>query len=308
MIYLVLTMIVALEKEGGLFLNFSKNDIDRFIKNYKLLDNNPGCNERGMIILWQNKYITNEQFARFMDITYEDNKFWMVFDSFYHMLPSEYEFEVSILDGEPDWEPSFYSEYSIHDIKNYYWDDYTEKTLKEIIKFCIKKGFEIDDELMTEENTIFKDGDIYFKDKLLTEQFDEFDDIKEFVSPLAIAVGEAQDTADQDECYNKIKSSFEDGVGKFKYKSVPGKNKEGENISLQKVYLDLSDIDFNEISDWLKNEYDEYNFEDETYGSLYHILNEQEVFEFKKPYYDYLSGSIDKDVLNEYTQSRLEWD
>ena len=46
--------------------------------------------------------------------------------------------EITILNGELDWEPNVYSNYTANDIK-YHWDDYNEETLKEIINFCIKK-------------------------------------------------------------------------------------------------------------------------------------------------------------------------
>jgi len=300
MIDLILTMLVALEENDESSLGYSKANIDEFIKKYDIFKDD--CNERANIILWQNKYISDEQFAKLMDIEYKDGKFWMVFNNFEDMLSSNYKFEANLLDGDLDWEPSFYSDYTSNEIQNYYWDEYSEKTLERIIKFCVDNELEIDDEILTYENTILKDEDIYFNDELLSDYLDELDELK---SQLAISIGEAQDSANQDEYYSKIKNSFINSVGKYERKVVKDK-KTGENT--EKIYLDLSNLQFSDIADWLKEGYGDYEFVEETYGNLYYILREMEFFKFEKPDYDYMGqGDIDKVTLNEYTMNRLDW-
>lgn len=302
MIDLILTMIVALDDVGGLFLQFTQTDIDNLIKKYNVLEK-IRCNERGLIILWQKKYITNEQFARYMDMEYDEESFWLVADDFGDILNErEYQTEVDALNGELDWEPSFYSNYTAGDI-SYQWKDFNEKTLKAIIKFCIRKELEIDGILMTEDNTVFQKGDVYFNDTRLIDYLDD-DDLDELRTSLSISISESQDSADRGEMYDLISDAFEEQIGPFKHKTIKDYNGKEKT----KVFIKLSNIDFDEISEWLKDQYNEYDFMDENYGSMYSILREREYFEFKTPNYDYLSGDIDEGTLNEYTQNRLDWD
>jgi len=300
MIDLVLTMIAAYD-DYETELGFTKDDINNIIKKYKALDDLKESNEIGWIILWKNKYISNEIFAKLMDVEYEDKDFWIVCDNFDDVLSKEYETEIEILDGNLDWEPG-----ETYDVELYYhWNSFTEETLKDIVKFCIDKGFEIDDELMTEENTIFKDGDIYFigsdDEKRIYDLLND-DELEDLKSSLNIAICEAQESADQSEMYRAVKKAFINSVGEYKYKTINVDGKDEE-----KLYIRM-DIDWVDIESRLKDEYGDFDFDTENYGSLLYILKEYEYFDFRVPDYDRLSGSIDDDIMNEYIQNRLEWD
>lgn len=311
MINLILTMLDAHDQYGN-DLNFTKKDTDNFIKKYNVLDNleQIDCNERGHIVLWKNKYLTNEQLAKHLDLKYEDEKFWLVIDSFDDILSDKYETEIAYLDidGDIDREPSSYAD---HRIDTYYWSTYTEETLKKIIEYCIDQGIEIENddddyELMTTENTYLKTEkngkqDIYFKYKNGNEiklvtliDNDEFDELNH---ALNIAIDEAQDDADYSDAYDEIKENFEKGIGAFEYKTV------GDS---QKIYIKLN-ITFKQIEEWFEECYGEFNFDEGGFGSLLYVLKEMEYFDFKKPYYDHISGSIDDDLLNEFTRNRLDW-
>jgi len=315
MINLILTMLDAYNQYGD-DLNFTKKDADIFIKKYNALEDINDCNERGYIVLWNNKYLTNEEFAKHLDLKYEDEKFWLVIDSFDDILTDKYKTEISYLDrdADDDREPS---EYYDHQIDNYYWHTYTEETLKKIIEYCIDQGIEIENdddndddddnyELMTAENTYLKTDknnhlDIYFKYKNGNEtklvkliDNDEFDDLK---TELNIAVGKAQDDADYSEVYDEIKEKFEKGIGTFEYKTV------GDS---EKIYIKLN-ITFKQVEEWFEENYGEYNFDEGGFGSLSYVLKEMEYFDFKKPYYDHINGSIDDDLLNEFTRDRLSF-
>ena len=294
MIQLVLTMITAYEKYGS-DLNFNKSDIDNFISKYGLLKNLENCNERGFIVLWRNKYITDEKFARYMEINYEDKTFWLIADDFEKLLSENYEFEARVLDGSDDW----WQHYDYYDVNVVpHWRDYTEETLKRIIKFCITKGIEINGELMTDENTKFNDGDIYFNNERLVDYIND-SDLSDLSDILNSAICEAQDSGYQSEVYDSIKKSFVDKVGEFKLVTIEEK---------EKLYINLNNLKWNDIEDFLKTDYGEYDFGEETYGNLYYLLKQMDFFDFKKPNYEYLSGSIDNAILNEYTQNRLDWD
>jgi len=298
MLYLILTMLKAYNEFDN-EINFEKFDIDNFISKYKILENllftNIKCNELGIIILWENKYLTNEEFAKLMGVEFNDNSFWLVCDNFDDILSNNYSFEIDILNGTFDWQPSDFYDVAIEP----YWDDYTEKTLERIIKFCVNKGFEIDGELMTNENTNLIDGDIYFNDIKLISIIDD-SDLEELKNSLNSAICEAQDSANYSECYNSIKTNFKSSIGEFKYKSKSDKD-------IEKLWVKLN-IDWEDVKKNLRDTYGEYEFEETSFGNLYHVLNDMDFFNFKKPNYKYLDGDIDKNDLNEDTQNRLDWD
>ena len=305
---LILTMIVS-QKEYEGALNFTKIDIDRIIKKYKFNDiNNIDCNELGWIILLENKYITNEMFAKKMDVEYIDGYFWTIIDDFSYILSEKhYETEISILNGDyDDWQHSSWYDADI----SYNWDEYTEETLKEIMEFCFRKGIEIEQdeeyELMDKNNTFLKNGKLYFKDQELVELIDD-DELSELKSSLNNSICEAQDSADQDAYYEAIKKEFINKIGPFERKTVKGiDRKTKKEIDVDKIYVRL-DFDMAEVKAFLESDYSKYDFTSENYGSLVHVLREMEFFDIKEPYYpDY--GTIDKEYLNEITRDRLSWD
>lgn len=300
-INLILTMISTYGEYGDK-LNFTKSDIDNIMKKYNFL-NNIQCNELGLIVLYKNKYITPEIFADKMDVKYIDKNFWLVVDGFDDILSKEYESEIKILDWDDDWWTN--SDWYENDI-SYHWDDYTEDTLKEIIKYCIDNGIEVDDELMDESNTILKNGDIYFNDEKLVDMIDndEFDELKTILNG---AICEAQNSADQSETYTKVKDAFEYGIGPFEKKMVDYTSKyTKETKNVEKLYVRL-DFSMNDVEKHLKYHYAKYDFVDESFGDLFQVLRDMEFFDFKVPYYDNISGDIDNDLLNEFTREQLKW-
>lgn len=305
---LILTMIVANTEHDG-DLNFNKIDIDKIISQYNILNSNNKqiWNERGWIVLWKNKYITDKEFCEYMDIELEDNSIWIVCDDFGSILNGrKYSTEIKVLDNDDDWwnDTSYYK----NDIEDY-WNKYDEKTLKEIIDFCIKNEIEIEvdnnKELITKENTIVKDGDIYFKDEKLVEFIDDYE-LEPLRDCLNDAICEAQDDADRSECYEKIRNSFENKIGEFKIKSKIVKNYKGEERNAEKLYIKFSD-DFSKVEEFLKDTYGNYEFLQEDFGSLVHILKEMDYFEFDSIDFNHIYGSIEKSILNEFTRNKLDW-
>ena len=79
------------------------------------------------------------------------------------------------------------------------------------------------------------------------------------------------------------------------------------NVHCQLLQLRYTVNQLDQVENFLKDEYGEYEFYDETYGNLFSILNEMDFFDFKKPNYDYINANITKEILNDETQNRLEW-
>jgi hypothetical protein len=299
-------MIVAHEDYGD-ELGFTKDDIDNLIKEHKVLDN-IDCNERGWIVLWRNKYISNELFAKHLILEYdnpppftEKKDFWMIVDDFEELLKKDYEFEAKILDGEYDWQ---YGDFYDVDVKDYFYM-YDQKTLEAIIEFCDKKGFEIDSDdgetiLMTKENTKIVDNEIVINNHI--KLVDVLDQLDELDRTLNCAICEAQESADQDEVWSKIEKNFIDKVGEYTRKIFKRNGKDKEMLLVR------FDGDWSDIERDLKDSYGEYDFQKETWGSLHGILNDNDYFNFRKPDYNHIYGDIDKPMLNEYTQNRLAWD
>lgn len=302
MVSLILTMLTAYEEYGSV-LNFDENDIKNIIKKHNISFNEirRDVNELGWIILWENKLISDEYFCKLMDIEIINGDTYLVLNDFDDILSKNYEFEIQILNGEYDYNPSDNYGYDI----STWWYYYNEETKKAMIKYCIDNELEIYDELLTDENLIFKNGDIYFNDEKFVKHIDDRD-LKDLNNVLQHALSEAQDSADVDEYYTKIKNAFEKDIGDIEHKSKKIIVR-GEEKTEDFLYIKLN-ISWSEIKSELKGLYGEFEFEDINYGNLQYILNEIEYFNFKKPYYDYLSGSIDKEVLNDYTINRLEWD
>ena len=287
-----------------MFLILQKTDIDKIIKKYSL--KNIGCNELGWIILWKNKYVTDEQFCKHMNVEYVDKQFYMIVDSFDDILSSEYETEIKALDWDDDWWGNNDYYYYDADVSSY-WNDYTEETLKEIMKFCFKNGIVIDEEEMNENNTTLKNGKLFFNNQKLVDLIDD-DDLNELKEVLNSSINDAQESADRDHTYNKIKDAFEDNIGPFERKVVKETDKKtGVEKDVEKIYIRL-DFNMSDVVTFLKNDYAQYDFIDENYGDLISVLKEMEFFDFKAPNYNYIgNGSIDDAFLNEMTRERLNW-
>lgn len=296
---LVMAMIVAHDNFGN-ELQFKKEDVDNFIKEYKIAESND-LNEYAQILLWRKGYMSNERFAHLMDLEIDDNEFWIVKDDFEDLLSKKYETEAEILDGNAEWQ---HGEFYDVDVEPYF-KDYTTETLQDIIDHCDRHGYEIEDEdgetiLMTKENTKLIDKKIVINGSLkLVDILDQLDELK---TCLNSAICEAQESADQGEVYNKLKRAFEKEVGEFKWKEMLEGDKKVNKL-LVNPNIGWSDIQ-NELESWD----DKYSFVEAKYGSLYHVLHEMEYFNFRVPDYDHIYGSIDDDTLNEYTQNRLSWD
>lgn len=307
---LILTMLVAYNKYGDK-LNFTKSEIDNLIRKHILMNiNNIECNEYGYIVLLENGYITKEQFAKKMNVIYENDHYWLIIDSFKDLLSNKYEDEAKILDGDDiDLNNNYYD----NDIYYYYWDDFDEETLKSIIEYCSKNNLEVDIEtddgeyktIELKDNLILKDGDIYIDDKefdnlseyRLRKLIDE-DGLEDLKNDINICICDAQYSADESEFYNKIKNSVINKIGPYE-NIVVGKNKNGYDIYKIKIRLDF---DMDEVKTFLYD--NEYNFEDSSYGSLEIILREMEFFDIDPINYD-VSGWIDDEYLNELIQKEL---
>jgi hypothetical protein len=293
----LLKLIYGYEQFGD-EIGFSKEEIDNLVKENLDIDELK-CNERGLIVLWKNGYLSNEKFGKFMGLEYEDKDFWLVESSFCDILNEPI---CEILDGDYDWNYDVYSDYSTNDIQNYYWRDYTVETLKDIIDFCIRRKLEINVEEITKSNTIIKDNDIYFNDKKFVNYLKE-DDLEELGDVLKFSIGEAQYVAEIDGYTKEIKDNFIEKVGEYKWKTVT--NQKGKTEG--KLYIKM-DVDWDEIEKNLKDWYGDFEFEDGEFGSLYHILREMDVFDIEIPDDRYNNYDFDDKLLNEITSNRLQWD
>lgn len=283
---LILSMIVGYGKYGDI-LGFNKSDIDNFINKYNYLEN-INCNERGYILLWKNKYINNEQFGKYMEIEFKDDKIYLVTDDFSDILGKDYDTEISILNGESD---SYTGNIYDNDVSNY-WNDYDEDTIKSIYDYCIKNELEIEGEVITKENTKIENGDIFFNDESLSNYIDDEDGLSELKDELNFAICEAQESADIDEIYQKVKNAFIDEVGEYKWIG-------------DKLYIELDKNIIDEVEEYLVDTYGEFDFDTEDFGFMLPILKDMEKFDFRTPNYDHIYGTIDNDVLNELTINRL---
>jgi hypothetical protein len=310
---LILTMLVAHIKYGDT-LNFTKSEVDNLIRKHLLVNiDKIDCNEYGYIVLLENGYITKEQFAKKMDVIYENDHYWLIINSFKDLLSSKYDYEAKILDGDED--SVFNDSYYDNDIERYYWDKFNEETLNSIIEYCNKNELEVDVEndegeyetIELKDNLILKDGDIYINEKFdnlnedrLRNLIDE-DGLEDLNREINWAICDAQFDANQAEIYNKIKNSVIDKIGPYE-NIATGKNKNGYDIYKIKIRLDF---DIGEVKKFFSDA-DEYNFEDGDYGDLESVLREMEFFDIDKPYYDNISGSINNEYLNECIQNHLD--
>lgn len=308
----IVDLIVAMideHNEYGDALNFNKSNIDKIIKKYNM--NYKQCNELGWIVLLKNKYITNEQFYDYMNADYIDGNVYLIVDSFDDVLSSKYETEIKALDwGDTWWNDNYSYDYDA-DVSGH-WNDYTEETLKEIMEYCFRNEIEIEGELMDKNNTVLKNGKLYFNDQELDDLIDD-DDLDELKTVLNHAICEAQDSADRDNTYKAIENAFENKIGTFERKTVNvmkynAKKDIKEPTDVEKIYIKLN-INLDDVESFLKDQYSKYNYSEESYGDLISILKEMEFFDFDAPDYHYIgNGGIEDDYLNEITRDRLSWD
>lgn len=285
---LIISMIVAYEQYGDV-LGFNKNDIDDLIKKYNYLDNIK-CNEKGYIILWKRKYISDEIFAKGMGFSFENDKIYLICNSFDEILSSKYETEIKILNGDDFYENSGYYDHDVSD----YWSYYNKDTFEAIYNACIKKELKIQDETMTTKNTTFDEKDVYFNGDSLKDYIDDEEDLDELKTELCIAILEAQDSAYETEIYNNVKDAFIDDVGYYKWKD-------------DKLYIQFDKKIINEIEDFLEEYYDDIDYYDDIFGSFISTLKEMDKFDFHTPDYNYIYADIDNEILNENTIDRLSW-
>lgn len=289
---LILSMMTALD-DYNYELGFNKSDVDSFIKKYDYL-NHIKCNERGVFILWDNKYIDNDKFEKLMNVKIENNRIYIICNDFGDILNSDYDVEIDILNGELDSHWSYYEYYDYYRNGGSCWDDYNKETLKAIFDFCIKNECDIDGEIMTEENTKIENNDVLFKGVSLEKYIPKEDGLDDLKHKLNSGIVQAQENADQEEIYKMIKDTFIDEIGEYKWVK-------------DKLYVSVDNL-IDDVDYFLKEDYGDFEFEDENYGSLANILKEMEKFDIRFPDLDNIYASIDDGTLNEITQDILSWD
>ena len=313
MIDLILKMIVAFE-EFKTELNFTENDIDNIVKKYKLFEGDNSkydINERAFIILLKKGYITKDQFAKHMDIEFDNDSkedpiydsFHIIVDSFDDVLSDNHDTESKLLDN--NFEDSNYGNFYHVDVDQY-WSDYTEETLKMIMNYCIdnKLEIEVEDEMivMTPENTTLEKGDIYFKSgeyhTKLYKLINHEEGLEDLRQELNDAICEADTDANISKCYKMSKDKFNDNVGEFEWKTIAIGDKTKEKLY---IYIHESLID---IEKFLIDTYGKYEFNQEDYGNIPGILKDgMEIYDYYPIDFNYVY--IDDKVLNDYTQDKL---
>lgn len=304
----LLISMVELYDNYGDKIGYTKKELDKLIKHYQLIEKG-SWNELGTIVLYNNDYISKDRFCKDLDLVYKDKDFWMVFDSFEYILPLSYNFEAKILDGKiwEDWEPSSFYDYDFE------ISDFNDNTLKEIVNFCIRHNCTIDTEEkedieITKKNTIISDGEIYIGKEKLNDHIDD-DGMEDLKQQIQFAIAEAYDVAESNEVYNVCKRNFEEGYGEFKWISKKIKNKDGKDISVEKLLVKL-DVDLSEVESKLKDIYEyegiiEYSDSQHHFGNMYHVLNELDLISMDKPNYNYLNAYPDDEQLNYSVVERL---
>ena len=299
-VQLLISMIVAYEEYGD-SISYTKEELDNFIDDYELLKQD--WNELGSLVLYDYKYISEQKFADVMDLEVEDGDFWMVFDDFEDVLPNDFEFEAKVLDGRiwEDWNGSGYYDYDID------LSDFSEETLKVIVNYCDKNGCEIDTEdgelLLTKDNMIIKNGNIYVGDENLDEHMKD-DGMDELKNEIQFGIADAYDGAEVDDVYDVVKSEFEDVYGKYKWKNVKNNDKE-----VEKLWIKM-DKDLTEIRSSLDDYYNcngkvDYSTDNEAFGNMFIVLQELEFFEMRKPNYDYLNSYPETKTIDEKVREQI---
>jgi len=301
-VQLLISMIVAYEEYGDV-IGYTKEELDIFVKKYDLLKQD--WNELGALVLYEYKYISMEKFAKVMDMEIIDDDFWLVFDDFADILPSDFDFEAKVLDGRmwEDWQPSDYYDYDID------FSNFSEKTLQVIIDYCDKIGCEIGTDdgeiLLTKNNMTIKNGNIYVKEENLEEHMDD-DGMNDLKRDIQFGIADAYDGAEADAVYNACKSDFVEAYGEYKWVST----KKGEK-TIEKLYVkmdkDLSDVRSSLEDDYFYDGKIIYSTEQESFGNMYQVLYEFDFFDMKKPNYDYLDNYPGRDSIDERVRERIQY-
>jgi len=298
-VQLLISMIVAYEEYGDA-IGYTKEELDNFIQQYELVKLN--WNELGALVLYHYKYITKEQFAKVMELEVdEDGEFWMEFNDFEDALPSDFDFEAKVLNGDmwEDWQRSDYYDY------DFSFNDFSEETLKSVIEYCDKNdcSIDVDDEdiFLTKDNLRIENGNIYFGDEDLDEHMKDggMEDLK---LQIQFGISDAHDNAESDAVYNAVNKNFKEGIGSYKWVST----KKGEkNVEMLWVKVE---VDLDDVIEKLKDDYtyrDETDYSSGSYGNMYYVLREFDFINMKKPNFDYLYSSPTTKDTDECVRNRL---
>ena len=279
---LILAMIRSLDYHDSSELNFSKDDIDYFINKDNLLDK-LDCDDKGIIILWQNNYIDNNIFSKEMGTYYEDGIFYLVYNNFEELLVNN-ETEAKIMDDDIYL---FENEYTYENIIIDYWYMFNIDTLNHIINFCVENKLKIKEEFITHQNTKIINNDIYFKDKPLKKYLNKLSKLENL---LLMIINDSISIAYYDAAYKKIKNMIEDNIGTFKWKRIYNNKDESLLVNVN--------ITWYEVLKYLDEYSDDFDFESSNYGSLTHILKDMNYFDIGNVNYDNLYINLDKVELN----------
>lgn len=298
--------------EHGDKIRFTKNEIDKLIKDNDVVKNND--NELGNILLWENGYLSSENLAKSLKLEYEDKNFYLIIDDFSDILnEKDYSYEIDILNNEYEYD------YSCDYKPDIDWSNFTTQTISAIIDYLIEKKVEIDtfdNSIVITEDNSKPDGDIKIDDEWISiEELIDEDGLEELKSILENAICEAQHHADIDKIETQLINSFESNIGvyqrvdrKRKYWDKESGSQKEKDVEVIRIKLD---IDWDDIKTFLKETYEwrgTIDFEEEKYGDYLEIMNEfSDGFEIDTPDYNYVYGTIDNDYLNESIRDRLLW-
>lgn len=302
-VQLLISMVVAYEKYGD-SIGYTKEELDKFIQKYDLFKLN--WNELGSLVLLEHKYISKEKFAEVMELKVdEDGEFWMEFNDFEDALPSDFDFEASVLDGRL-WENWIHSEYYDYDFS---LNDFTEDTLNAIIDYCDRNGCEIETDngeiLLTKDNMKVEKGSIYVGDENLDEHMKD-DGMEELVREIQCGISDAHEDAELDDIYTSVKNNFEKGFGSYKFVSIKNSKGKGVDMLWVKVEADLSEVMVALEDSYTYNGETTYSTAQHDFGNMYHVLHEFNFIEMKKPYYDNSYSSPSRQLTNECVRIRLK--
>lgn len=320
MINIILNLLFQYDKLGDK-LGFSKDEIDKLIKEHVLDDNGTtSCNAFGSMLLEKHGYVTKKDVSDKFNLQYEKENensdkmslYWY-FNSFDEILKEDnYKTEIIYLDSLA-WEQfDYYSSGSWAELNDFY-DDINEENLKDILKYLIKNKCDIfvddsvDEYILVEKtNSKVEDGKIYLKDskniwfKISESELENSDDCEELVSRLNSTYEACKSDADIIEAEKQVIDSFESEIGHYERKYDEKTKK--EYIRLRCDFINWDQL-WEFYIDESKHEYGSglYEFDDEstyTGDDLESIGHELDWFEFRTPDYNYIYGDIKNTDLN----------